>query len=60
MEQTIRNSVRHLKEALDRLERAACDEISAAGNDEKLKTFWKYARPIMIISNTLDEAGMMT
>ena len=58
MENTIRNSVGRLKEALDRLEARACEAIREADDPDKLAAFWKYAQTILKITNTLDEAGI--
>ena len=39
----------------------ACEKITLAETDEeRVKTFWRYAEPILEIANVLDRAGMLT
>ncbi|MBR3019592.1 MAG: hypothetical protein IKH57_21350 [Clostridia bacterium] len=60
MDESIRISVRELKKALDKLEEKACAEIKAAKTKTKeIDAFWKYGETLLVISNTLEEAGMM-
>ena len=66
MEKTIRNTtIRHtiqlIHEALDRMGEEACEKITMEATDEeRVKTFWRYAEPILEIANVLDRAGMLT
>ncbi len=57
---TIRHTIQMIEEALDRMGEEACEKITMAATDEeRAKTFWLYAEPILEIANVLDRAGML-
>ena len=60
MEETIKTTVRLLKAALDTLGTAAAKELHGAEMGEaSVEVFWKYARPILEMSNALEKAGFL-
>ena len=59
MEKTIRFAAQQLRADLDRLERDAMVDLKEACTpDEELATFWRYAQPILEISNVFVKHGL--
>ena len=60
MEKTISYAISTIKESLDKMETDANAEIANARNAaETISALWKYLRPILEITDTLEKADML-